>query len=384
MENKKNLFIFLFVFVIIAISIFFIVRKEAVSVSTLPNNVQVYTTSDGTKTITITEALSSDSVKKKILIDTLGFETNPSFIHNIDQLSVVYFEDINNDSFEELIIVNKQKESPFGAEIIAYTTASPSSLVEIASVEAKTEDPLLVPLFERYGGGDIFVIENKSLMRGFTIQEAEDESSEPSEQTTDVISENQISDTTSSSTIQNEDSKVIQKRRLLYTLNYGNGAYYFEPTLFIESSSYTTSLPASLSNTSWGWISFSDGRSLTTPDKRGSHILSFDNDTTLTLTTPCDSYSMSYFINANIIRIGTVSAKEVEPLSQSEESVTNTASSTPSTPQAEDTTRKESCAQADTPLLSRLSQMTSFVLRDTQLSLKGEAGKATLLFEKEQ
>ncbi len=171
--------------------------------TTTPQKVEVpvYTTKSGKK-IKVEETNPSGESLSTITISTEGFATNTPIVLETNRLTNYFYADLNNDSFEELIITTTAQGSGSFGEAFIYTSASSTILIPVTIPELTEKDSLKGGLFEGYMGHDSFMFENNKLTREFPTYKATDIQSEP----------------------------TGPKRAILYNLQEKNGAYFITYT----------------------------------------------------------------------------------------------------------------------------------------------------------
>lgn len=127
-----------------------------------------YRTSDG-KEITVTETNPLAETMSTISIHSTGFATNTQITLEKNKLQKIWLEDITNDAHEELILTTIASNGGYG-EVILFTTASATQLLEIKTPQVTEEDTKPGKLFENYAGHDTFILANKTLTRSFAIK----------------------------------------------------------------------------------------------------------------------------------------------------------------------------------------------------------------------
>lgn len=152
------------------------------STTTVPiveGHVHTLATKSG-KTITITETNPSGQSLSTVVITSEGFASNTPITLEINKLTKFFLTDINNDGFEELVLISTAQGSGSYGEAILYTTSNDQGLTPVAVPQLKEEDTKKGGLFEGYLGHDLFSLtESNTLLREFPTYMASDTESNP-------------------------------------------------------------------------------------------------------------------------------------------------------------------------------------------------------------
>ncbi len=137
-----------------------------------------YTTKSGKK-INIIEANPNGESLSTITITTTGFATNTPIVLDANKLTQFFYSNLNDDTFEELIITTQAAGSGSFGEVYIFTTASNTQLLPVTIPEISEEDTEKGRLFEGYMGHDSFITINNKLTREFPTYKKTDTNNEP-------------------------------------------------------------------------------------------------------------------------------------------------------------------------------------------------------------
>jgi heat shock protein HslJ len=241
-----------------------------------------FTTMTG-KTVTVTETNPAGQSLSTLTLTTQGFATSSKLVLEKNKLTNILFQDINNDSFEELIILTQAQGSGSYGEATLYTTASTAELLPIKVQDITEADTNQGGLFEGYMGHDVFTIENNTFQREFPIYTKSD----------------------------TNDTPTGGKRTILYTINQVGGQYTVNFSKKNEVATTSTSVattteltPDRISNTSWTLLSSTASGTKDIIATRSKFVLSFDASKNFTSTTDCNSVGGAYTINKSSLTFG--------------------------------------------------------------------------------
>lgn len=170
---------------------------------------KTFTTKTG-NTITVKETNPAGESLSTLEISITGFASSSPIILEKNKLTDAFLVDINNDGYDELVIVTTAAGSGSYGDISVLTTKNKFELVTIPQI--KEEDTKKGGLFEGYQGHDSFIANNNKLIREFPIY-----------LTTDT-----------------NDNPTGGKRTLVYTLTEKNSI--FSMTIQKEKLSATTTI----------------------------------------------------------------------------------------------------------------------------------------------
>ncbi len=200
---KKYIYIILFIvsFLLLGYTVYYILTHlqkpdlpiVAISVqesatTTLPilEDTNTHTTSTGKKiklieTNPVAENLSTITITPK------GFATNTPIVLETNKLTNALYVDLNNDTYEELVITTTAQGSGSFGEVFVFTTASNTELLPVIVPEVTEEDTKKGGVFEGYMGHDSFETKNSNLVREFPTYKKTDILSEPTGPTKSII-----------------------------------------------------------------------------------------------------------------------------------------------------------------------------------------------------
>jgi len=164
-----------------------------------------YTTNTGKK-ITVKETNPTGESLSTLTITTSGFATNSPIVLEANKLTNKFYADINNDTFEELIITTMAQGSGGYGEAYIFITASNTSLLPVTVPEIAEKETGKNGIFEGYQGYDSFNIVNGALVREFPTYNKSD----------------------------TNDTPTGPRRAVMYTLTEKNGVYSI---MFVKATS---------------------------------------------------------------------------------------------------------------------------------------------------
>ena len=136
------------------------------------------TTKSG-KAITIKETNPTSQGLSTITLSLEGFATNTSIVLETNKLKDFFLADLNNDTFEELILTTTAEGSGSYGGVTLYTTAKNESLTPVNIPLMRETDMKKGGLFEGYMGHDTFSLVDGTLIREFPLYTATDTNSTP-------------------------------------------------------------------------------------------------------------------------------------------------------------------------------------------------------------
>lgn len=137
-----------------------------------------YTTKSGKK-IKLVETNPAGESLSTITITPSGFATNTPIVLDENKLTNSFYDDLNKDSYEELIITTVSQGSGSFGEVFIFTTASNTQLLPVTIPEITEDDTKIGATFEGYAGHDSFTVINGNLTREFPTYKKTDTNSEP-------------------------------------------------------------------------------------------------------------------------------------------------------------------------------------------------------------
>lgn len=151
----------------------------AASTTTVPAPNTLLTTQSG-KTITVTETNPNGESLSTILITSAGFASNTPITLETNTLTHFFLADLNQDTYDELILITTAQGSGSYGEAIIYTTTNDQGLVPVTIPQLKEEDTKKGGLFEGYMGHDTFTLASGTVLtREFPTYTASDTESLP-------------------------------------------------------------------------------------------------------------------------------------------------------------------------------------------------------------
>jgi hypothetical protein len=147
---------------------------------------KILTTHTG-KIITVNETNPNGSSLSTITITPSGFSTNTPLILETNKLQNFFLVDLNNDTFDELVLVTQAQGSGSYGEATIYTTTNDTSLSLVDEPAVKEEDTKKGGLFEGYMGHDSFSVAPGTLTREFPTYLPTDTNSMPTGPHTKIL-----------------------------------------------------------------------------------------------------------------------------------------------------------------------------------------------------
>ncbi len=161
--------------------------EAAAATTTEPDPNTLLTTQSG-KTITITETNPIGQSLSTILITPLGFASDTPITLETNKLTKFFLADLNQDTYDELILITTAQGSGSYGEAIIYTTTDDRGLIPVTVPQLKEEDTKKGGLFEGYMGHDTFLIASGTILtREFPTYVASDTESMPTGPTRKVL-----------------------------------------------------------------------------------------------------------------------------------------------------------------------------------------------------
>ena len=146
----------------------------------------VHTTKSGKK-IKLVETNPTGESLSTLTITTEGFATNTPIVLETNKMTNSFYVDLNNDSYEELIITTTAVVSGSFGEALIFTSANQTAFLPVTIPEMSEEDTQKGALFEGYMGHDSFSFIGNSLIREFPTYKKNDTNNEPTGPTKRII-----------------------------------------------------------------------------------------------------------------------------------------------------------------------------------------------------
>lgn len=320
---------------------------------------RIFTTKAGS-TITIKNSHPTQESKSTVTITTEGFENNDELTIEDNKLTDTIFSDINNDAYEELILVFTEEGESKESAIRLFTTHNNSSLVELDVPTVNNETMAPGGPFEGYLGYDTFSIKKSKLVHEFKtstlgtpitkkkprlelIKTQEEKANNQGDTATStsynknrepfVLGESttteqqeggQDSDTLPEETASDQTTSTEPEtftRALAYTLLDSDSSFVVELEEFSSSNSETSiSSQYQLYGTVWEWLSgVGENNEVLTPKTQHTFILSFSTPQEFVIKTDCGELTGTYISGDGFISLGNLQAQEKECPSTSQE-----------------------------------------------------------------
>jgi hypothetical protein len=146
----------------------------------------ILTTKTG-KTITIRETNPSGESLSTITITSKGLTNDQPIVLEKNKLTDFFLTDMNNDGFDELVIVTTAQGSGSYGEVDIFTTVDDKALLKVDTPSVTEDDTKKGALFEGYMGHDLFMVASGTLMRQFPLYTASSTNSTPTGQTKTIF-----------------------------------------------------------------------------------------------------------------------------------------------------------------------------------------------------
>lgn len=147
-------------------------------VAEVPSKKTILTTKSG-KSIIIEETNPNGESLSTIVITPKDFVTNETIILEENKLTATYLLDMNQDTFDELVLVTIAQGSGSYGQVDIFTTAGDKNVSKVTVPEITEDDAKKGGLFEGYMGHDTFSITNGVLVREFPTYTATNTNSTP-------------------------------------------------------------------------------------------------------------------------------------------------------------------------------------------------------------
>ncbi len=171
----------------------------------------ILTTKTG-KTITIRETNPSGESLSTITITPKGFKADQPIVLEKNKLTDFFLTDMNNDGFDELVIITAAQGSGSYGEVDIFTTVGDKILLKVDTPSVTEDSTKKGGLFEGYMGHDTFMVASGTLMRQFPLYTASSTNSAPTGQIKTIYySLNQTNDVFSivlSNTIMKQSAQI--------------------------------------------------------------------------------------------------------------------------------------------------------------------------------
>lgn len=286
----------------------------------------ILTTQSGKK-VTILETNPNGQSLSSITILPDGFATTTPITLETNKLTNFFLADLNNDTFDELVMITQAQGSGTYGDAIIYTTIEDKGLLPVTIPTLQEKDTTKGGLFEGYTGHDTFTMQDGTLVREFPTFTATDTANIPTGPTRKIfytMSEKDgmytilfsktkivgqiVPATTTPTQLKASSSPIVSTTKATTTQSTPKATT--TPTVISQQQATTTApaTPSPLVATSWIWTKASaDGLTAQAPagDK---FVLTFDKDTTMHSTTDCNALSGSYTATKDTLRFGALTS----------------------------------------------------------------------------
>lgn len=377
-KSSKNTLIIVVLLFVCATGIFIILKKPKEETSKEPG-LYSYITASGKK-IAVRDTHPSNENMSTVIITTEGFQNNPPITLEKTKLVSVFFEDLNNDSHEELILTFSSDVAPHYGEALLYTTFSDENLSPIEVPTITEEDTFTGAVFEGYLGADSFAVEKNKLFRTFLTKNEPNENTEellpvtedtPPQEEEAVLGEVSLVqedleleevpvDTIATTTEKPEtlqDIAQTKQKRIVYELMYLDRYFSMEAKELTTVKQLVASTTATLPSSSWKWSSLNHKGKLVIPGTADPLIVTFGEDSTFTASSACEVFTGGYVASGFVLRLGSLVT-----ISRNEE---------------------KTCSSQSITFKDLLPLVESFVIRDNQLMITIENKNGVIIFERQ-
>lgn len=323
---------------------------------------KTFTTRTG-QSVTLKNTYSAQEHTSLVVITTENFDQNDEITVEGSKLTDVIFSDINNDLYEELVLVFSTQGERKESYAKLFTTYNNTSLTEIEmpAVDETTMSP--GGPFEGYVGEDVFSIKKSKLVHEFktttlgtpivkkkdhleSVKKQEEERKQQEEllnptsylnkapkvlgasTSQEESSEEEVSTITDEQeaveeTEPEEEKEVLFTRSLVYELKTSEDSFVIE---LEEYTAITNQIVASstyqLSGTVWEWISATgEANEVLTPLQKNIFIISFSTSQEFFTKTDCGELSGTYISGDGFASFGNITPQEKECPSTSQEKI---------------------------------------------------------------
>jgi heat shock protein HslJ len=249
------------------------------SATTTESSLKKILTTHSGKTITITESNPISQSLSSLVITPSGFSTNTPILLETNKISNFFLFDLNNDSFDELILVSQSQGSGSYGEVQIYTTTNDTELSPVPVPKVSEADTKKGGLFEGYMGHDTFTVASDTLLREFPTYTATDTNSLPTGPHTTLVYRMTINNAIPTITISKANASVFSS----------TGAQLIATT-------------TPLSKTSWVWTSSTIGTTTVKAPQGIPFTLDFDATKTVHGIADCNTLSGTYVTNSKEIQ----------------------------------------------------------------------------------
>jgi heat shock protein HslJ len=273
--------------------------ESSTTALTIPDK-NTLTTKNG-KQIKITEENPVSESLSTIILTPRGFSINSPILIEKNKLTQFFLADINNDTYDELVLITQSGGSGSYSEATIYTTASDTELIPVLLPEITEKDTKKGGLFEGYMGHDTFAVEDGILVRNFptyTKKDTNDNPTGPIRKVFYLVSENAgvysaIFSKGSSTPIVSTSSTKMSVQLPPATLSKS------EPTVVPSANASNPLL-----NTSWIWLNTTSHGVITKAPLGKRFIITFGSKGIMTSTTDCNSLRGDYAVDQEMIEFG--------------------------------------------------------------------------------
>jgi heat shock protein HslJ len=268
------------------------------------------------KMVSVFETNPNGQSLSMITILPSGFASTTPLTLETNKLTNFFLADLNNDTFDELVITTQAQGSGTYGDAIIYTTIEDKGLLPVSIPTLQEKDTTKGGLFEGYTGHDTFSMQDGALVREFPTYAATDTINFPTGPTKKVyyiLSEKngmytilfsktktleQVVSATTTPTLQKATSTAIQLAPKATTT----------PTITVSPQPATTApqVPSPLLGTSWIWVSAS-AEGVTADAPAGEKfVVTFDaKSTSVSSKTDCNTITGDYTTSSGTLRFGT-------------------------------------------------------------------------------
>lgn len=369
MKNKLFYIVILILLTIITIISMMVHTEPILSNSEATHNKEdikerTLTTSSGVL-LHIQNKYSSQDTTSEVIITTEGLSEDTELVVEEAKLVDILFSDINNDSYEEVVLIFSDEKETEGRTIKLFTTHNDVALLEIPVPEITTETTDIGGPFEGYVGYDTFSIKKSKLVHEFKtftlgapilkkkehleILKKQEEGRQYQEtiasstsaytyktpkvlgasiaqatvEETSLLETSQPSpyeDNSTQAPLEEKEEGSLFTRSLIYNLKDTNESFTIELEDYLEKDTQiVASSTYQLSGTAWEWISaVGQKNELITPVTKNTFALLFSSQEDFVLKTDCGELYGTYVAGGGFISFGNISKREHEcpPYSQ--------------------------------------------------------------------
>jgi hypothetical protein len=139
------------------------------------------------KTITLSESNPNGESLSTVTITPSNFATNTPIVVETNKLTNSFLADLNNDTFDELILITQAQGSSSYGDALIYTTQNDTELTPVPVQTLTEDDTKKGGLFEGYMGHDTFTVASGTLVREFPTYTATDTNAIPTGKKTRLV-----------------------------------------------------------------------------------------------------------------------------------------------------------------------------------------------------